>query len=120
MHYHISGQIGVVAAQPISQPGSHAGEALPDHSRVEFQHRRCVIIGLRIAGVDERHVVDVLRDVGKDLGGPRARLAVLFPLKRRFETLAAGGKESRFGVRTGKLCAVTFVQFGLVVKRVDL
>ena len=42
-----------------------------------------MVIGLGVAGVEERHLVDVLRQLREYLRDPRSRLAMLLERERR-------------------------------------
>ncbi len=106
VHHHEAGQVLVLAAQPVGHPGAHARPALQEHAGVHLQHGRRVIVRLRVAGIDERHVVHVLRHVRKDLRHPRAGFAVLLELERRLQHLAAGREEAGLGVGPVEFLAV--------------
>ena len=62
----------------------------------------------------------MLRDVRKDLGGPRAGLAVLRKLERRLQALAAGREEAGLRISAGERRAITLSQFRFVIEGVDL
>src|SRR5258706_13494036 len=56
----------------------------------------------------------------KEVAHPRAGLAVLLELERRLHALAGRGEEAGLRIAAGKLLAVTLLEMGLVVERVDL
>ena len=96
------------------------GQAGPIRAAHQLDRRRGVVVLPQVHRVQERHLVDVLRQVREHLGDPRAGLAVLLPLERRLEALAAGGEEAGLGIGPGEFLAVALLQFRLVVPGIDL
>src|SRR5437016_141402 len=83
VHYHETGKTLTFGTQTVRHPGPHTGEAHPAHAGIDHEQRGRVVVGLRVARVNERHLIDVLRDVGEDLRYPGTALTVPIELKRR-------------------------------------
>ena len=79
-----------------------------------------MIVGLRVATVEERHVVHVTGNVRKNFRDVGAALSMPLKLKGRPQALAAGGEEAGLGVGAVELLSIPFAQLRLVVKGVDL
>ena len=76
-HHHECRQILVLAAQSIGQPCADDGPPGELESGLEKRHRRIVIDGLGVHGLDEADVVRHLGDVRQQFADPGARLPVL-------------------------------------------
>ena len=75
-------QVLILGPQTVRHPGTNTRTSLQEHAGIHFQHGWRVIIRLRIARIDERHVVDVLRNVRKNFLRMSARFTVLSKLER--------------------------------------
>ena len=78
-HHHEGGQVAAFAAQAIGHPGADAGEAHARRARVDHEEGGTVVVRLGVAGVQEGHLVHVPGQVGEQVAGPSAALAVLGP-----------------------------------------
>ena len=117
---HKARQVLIFAAQPVSHPGADARPALQKHAGVHFQHGRSMVVGLRVAGVKQGHLIHVPGHVRKDFRNPGPRLAVPLKLERRLQTFSTGGKEAGFGIGPIQFRAVPFLELRLVVEGIDL
>ena len=120
VHHHETRQVAIHAAQAVVEPGPHARHARPVKPAHQFHRGGGVVIGPEVHRVDEAHGVDVLREMGKQVAHPRARLAVLGPGEGAGETLSAGLEEAHFAVGARQLLAVAGLEFRLVVPGIDL
>ena len=76
---HESGEVLVFATEAVGHPRSHGGATLQEHPGIHLQHGRSMIIGLRIAGIEEGHVINVLSHVRENLRDPGSGFSVLLP-----------------------------------------
>ena len=120
MHHDEARQVLVFCSESVRYPRPDARPALQEHPGIHFKHRRRVIIRLREARIDERHVVDVLRNVREDLRSMSARFSMLPKLERRRKHLAAGREKACLGIGSFELVAVAMLEFRFVIERVDL
>ncbi len=120
MQHDEAGQVPILATEPVAQPRADARSPLQEHAGVHLQHRGRVVVRLRVARVDEGHVIDVLGHVGEDLRDPGTRLAMLLEVERRLQKFAAGGEEAGLGIGALELHAVVLLQFRLEIESVDL
>src|SRR5882672_8489996 len=80
-----------------------------------------MIVRLRETGENERKVINVPRDVRKNLRDPGAGPAMLTELKRRLHERADfRGEKAGLLVKTFELLAVEFFEARLVVPRINL
>ena len=90
-------------------------------ARVHHEKRGRVIVRVREARVDKRHLVHLLRELRKQAASPRTRLPVLLKLERRFhQSTDSVGKKSRLRIKARHRLAVALFKLRLVVPRVHL
>ena len=87
-HHDVAGQVLALASQAVRHPRSDAGETHSGHATVHRVQGRGVVVRFGEAGMDERHFVDVLTEVRKDLRDKFAALAARSELERRLHQVA--------------------------------
>ena len=113
-----AGEVSVVRAEAIREPGSHGWAARKLVAAVHQLQRRAVVAVIRMHGADEAEVVDSLSDLRENLADLEARLAVALELPRTAHKGAAGAVRPDFGAGHG--LAIVLGEGGLVVESVDL
>ena len=93
-------------------------------SRRHVKCRRAVILIVGLDAVDEREVVDVLRDMRKEIRDVATRLTVLLKPERASHTLVRKGQSTLKLALESPECrdalAVKLVESRLVIERVDV
>src|SRR5262245_29904715 len=80
-----------------------------------------MVIAIRVARMNERHVIHVLGHAGKNVADPRAALAVTGEFERRLHYRAnLCGEKARVLVKALELLAISLIQFWLVLPRIDM
>ena len=107
----------ILGAEAVGDPGAERGPDLAGLAAVHEQQRGFVVGDIRLHRADDAHVVDVLGDVGEEVGNGDARLTVAAEGKGGFE----GRSGATLGlVADGDLLAVPLVEGRLGVKGVDV
>ena len=119
IHGDEGGQVFVVAAQAVADPGTHRRADQVGGAGVEEEGGGTVGNALGVHAVDETEIIDVPGDFGEQGGGPAPALAVSGKFPERLEDFAfldfpgAGDPEFDF-------LAVGGDEIGLVVEGIDL
>ena len=79
LHHDEGGQVGVLAADAVADPGTERGFAAEDRAGIHLADPRGVIDTVGLAGAEDREVVRAGGDVRDPVGEPLARLAMLLP-----------------------------------------
>ena len=118
VHDHERGQARALRPQAVGDPRADGGEPHPDLAALHLVGRLDVVVRPAVQRPDERHLVDLLREVREDLGHVEAALAVPVELERARHQRA--GMALPHDDRLGHRLARVLRQRGLVVERVDL
>ena len=101
--HHESGQVPVLAAQPVADPGAHAGESGEGRPGVEVE------IGLGVGhelgghGTDHRQLVGHAADVGKEVADGDPAAPVAFELPGAGHDVAVHVEHGPFGLERHRL-----------------
>ncbi len=121
VHRDKAGETFILASQAVGHPRAHAGETHSRHARVDHEQGGRMIVGRRPAGVDERHLVDVLGEVRENLRAPFAAFAVLREpeggLHHRADLI---GEKARALIEALEFLTVALGQLRLIVPGIDL
>ncbi len=115
----VAGHRRILRAQPIGDPGAHAGADEGVRTGVQFKQRAAVTAVGAVHGLDEADVVDVLGDLGEQVADPGAALAVLLKAPGRLEQVE-GFAGYDLGAREGQGLAMVTLQERLVIEGVHL
>ena len=113
-----AGEIFVVGAEAVGEPGAHGGTAGDVGSGVHHDERGLVVGDFGVDGADDADVVDALADVGEELADFDAALAVALELEGRLHEGA--GLALVAEVAAGHGLAVVLGEHGLGVEAVDV
>ncbi len=92
----VAGQILILRPQAVSHPGAEAGFATDGLAGVKLDAGGCVVVALRLHGMDEAEIIHMPRHVGEEFRDPGTALAILTErIRRRHEVRV----RSRGGVR---------------------
>ena len=87
---NVTGQILVLGSQAIKNPGAHAGTNKCVTPGVQLQQRPPMTRIRTMHGIDNTQIVDVPRNVGKQITHPGPRSTVLSKSPRRFKQSPCG------------------------------
>ncbi len=80
-HHDKTGQVFVITAQAVAKPGAHAGPSRLLRAGLEEGHRRVVVDGIRMHGLDEAKLIHHFGRVGQQFAHPHAAFAVARKVK---------------------------------------
>ena len=117
------GEVGVLGAQSVRDPGPQAGPSEPGGAGLHEQLGRGVVELVGMHRFEESELVGYPGEVGQVVGYPGTALAVLLEFALAAQHLRHPADESEFfpfqqGLRTG--LPVQLFQFGLVVEEFQL
>ena len=117
--HHEAGQVLVVGPQSVREPRPHRGACRLRLARVHHQQRGFVVRQVGVHRPDDTQLVDLLRDVRKQLAHVDARFAVFLELEGGPHQLPLGAAHGVDQLLGGFLTGV-FLERRLGVERVDL
>ncbi len=110
-----------LAAETVGDPGAYAGVAHTRQAAVHHEEGGAVIVRFGMAGMDEGHLVDMLREMGEEGGDGLAAFSMAFEFKRALHESADGAAEEAGElIEVFQRLAVEFLQGGLIVPGIDL
>ena len=121
-----SGQVPVLGSQSVAEPGAHAGPTRLLKPGLDEGHRRVVIDGVGVHGLDDGNVINDLSVVREQVADQRARLAVPAKLEQggrdRQRVLPRGHPRNALSHanRSGKFRTHQIRQLRFVVEQIDL
>ncbi len=116
----VAGQVLVVRAEGVGQPGAQAGPDRLHVARVHHQQARLVVGVVGVHRANDADVIDALGHLGVQLADLDAALAVLLGLERRGHQLADPGPAGLLEQSIGHRLTVQLFQARLGVEGIDV
>ena len=122
LHDHEVGQIAVLGADAVADPGAERRLAGDDRPRVHLADAGGVVESVGLAGADDRQVLGAFRDVRNPVGEPLAGLGVPSPLPLGGQQRGSGfsHRGDDLAEAVGQLLAGELLQERLGVEQVHL
>ena len=116
----VGGEIVVFAAESVAEPGTGGREAFKNEAGIHGDAGGAMSVGARAHRMDEGHVVDVARKVGKFGGNGLAGLAGGLKIPGAAHEVAVGALEGDVFVAAGHGLAAALFKLGFVVEGIEV